>query len=136
CEAAIRLWPERAEGYNCRGFVHRALHNYPQALADFDTALDKDRKFWIAQYQKGLVYVLQEQPQQAIASFTAALELNDKHDESYVQRGKLRVAAGDIEGGRADFAKALALNGRNHMAAIGAQALLMGKALDDLVGKK
>jgi tetratricopeptide (TPR) repeat protein len=136
CETAIKLWPERAEGYNCRGAVNRMLGNYPQALADLDNALNKNPKFWIARYQKGFVYALQEQNQEAIASFTAALAINDKDDDSYAQRGKLRGAGGDVEGARADFAKALVLNGRNHTAAVGMQALQVGKALDILSGNK
>jgi tetratricopeptide (TPR) repeat protein len=136
CETAIKLWPERAEGYNCRGVVNRMLGNYPQALADLDNALNKNPKFWIARYQKGFVYALQEKNQQAIASFTAALAINDKDADSYAQRGKLRSSGGDVEGARADFAKALALNGRNHTAAVGMQALQVGKALDVLSGKK
>jgi len=136
CDAITRLLPEEPPGYGCRGHVHRALRDYPKALADFDEALGKDSKYWVALYDKGTVYALQGQAEQAIASYSAAIALNDKHDESYAQRGRLRIAAGDIEGGRTDFDKALALNGRNHTAAIGAQALQVGRALDALAGKR
>jgi tetratricopeptide (TPR) repeat protein len=87
-------------------------------------------------FDKGTVYALLGQPDQAIATYTAVIELNEKHDESYAQRGTLRIAAGDVEGARADFAKALALNGRNHTAAVGAQALHVARALDALATKK
>jgi tetratricopeptide (TPR) repeat protein len=136
CEAITSLIPEKSEGYDCRGRAHRALRNYPLALADFDDALRKQARFWPALYNKGTVYALQGQAQQAIASYTAALAINDSHDESYAQRGTLRIAAGDVEGARADFVKALALNGRNHTAAVGAQALHVGKALDALAGNR
>jgi len=136
CAAITSLVPEEAIGYECRGRVHRTLRNYPQALADFDDALRRNARYWVALYDKGTVYALLGQTQQAIATYTAVIELNERHDESYAQRGTLRIAGGDVEGARADFAKALALNGRNHTAAVGAQALHVGKALDALAAKK
>jgi len=136
CEAIMRLVPEEPIGYGCRGRVHRALRNYPQALADLDEALRRNARYWAALFDKGSVYALLGQPQQAIATYTAVIELNEKHDEAYAQRGTLRIAAGDVEGARTDFARALALNGRNHTAAVGAQALHVARALDALATKK
>ena len=46
------------------------------------------------------------------------------------------MSKGDAANARADFAMALSLNGRNFTAAVGTQALQVGKALDTLAGKK
>jgi tetratricopeptide (TPR) repeat protein len=136
CEFVIRLRPDQPLGYDCRGLARLALHDFSQAIADFDEALRKDSTFSFAHYNKGIAYALQNQQDTAIASFTAAIGLNDKHDDSFAQRGKARIANGDVENARADFAQALMLNGRNHTAAVGMQALQIGKALDALAGKK
>jgi tetratricopeptide (TPR) repeat protein len=136
CEFFIRSRPDQPLGYDCRGLARLALRDFSQAIADFDEALRKDGKSFLAHYYKGLAYTRQNQQDAAIASFTAAIGFNDKHDESFAQRGKARIANGDVEGARADFAKALMLNGRNLTAAVGMQALQVGKALDALAGKK
>ena len=136
CEATIRIWPERPLGYNCRGLANSALREFARATTDFDEALSRDAKFAAAHYNKGLNFARQNKLDEAIESFSAAVQINDKYDESYAQRGNARVAKGDVAGGRADFAKALSLNGRNFTAAVGMQALQVGKALDTLAGKK
>jgi tetratricopeptide (TPR) repeat protein len=136
CELVVRLRPDQPLGYDCRGLAKLALRDFSQAIADFDEALRKDSKSALAHYYKGVAYTVQNRQDAAIASFTTAIGLNDKHDDSFAQRGKARIGNGDVEGARADFAKALMLNGRNHTAAVGMQALQVGKALDALAGKK
>jgi tetratricopeptide (TPR) repeat protein len=136
CEVAIRLWTERPIGYNCKGVADRALRNYPEAIADFDEALNRDRTFVIAHFNKGMTFVLQNKPEDAIASFSAAIEVKKDYDDAYAQRGKVRIGKGDVTGARDDFAKALSLNGRNFTAAVGLEALQVGKALDALSDKK
>jgi tetratricopeptide (TPR) repeat protein len=135
CEATIRMWPERPLGYNCRGLANRALRDFSRAIADFDEALSHDGKFASAHYNKGLTYMLQNKPDEAIASFSSAVKINDRYDDSYAQRGKALIGKGDVAGAKADFSKALSLNGRNYTAAVGIQALQVGKALDVLAGK-
>jgi tetratricopeptide (TPR) repeat protein len=135
CEATIRIWVERPLGYNCRGLANRALRDFPQAIVDFDEAIGKDGKFALAHYNKGVTYAQENKPDEAIASFSSAIAINDKLDDSYAQRGKMRIGKGDVAGARGDFAKALSLNGRNFTAAVGMEALQVGKALDALAGK-
>jgi tetratricopeptide (TPR) repeat protein len=135
CEATIRIWSDRPQGYNCSGLAHRALRSYDLALADFDGALAKDAKFSLAPYNKGVTYVLMNKPDDAIASFTSAIAINDKYDDAFAQRGKVRIHKGDVAGARGDFARALALNGRNRTAGVGMEALQVGKALDALAGR-
>lgn len=135
CEATIRIWPERPLGYNCRGLANREMRDFSRAIADFDEALSRDAKFAIAHYNKGLAYALQNKPDEAISSFSSAIQINDKYDDSFAQRGKARIGKGDVAAARADFGKALSLNGRNFTAAVGIQALQVGKALDTLAGK-
>jgi tetratricopeptide (TPR) repeat protein len=135
CEATIRIWADRPQGYNCRGLANRMLGDYPHAIADFDEALIRDAKFAFAHYNKGFTYALENKLGEAIESFSVAIQINDKFDDSYAQRGKARISKGDVVGARADYAKALSLNNRNFIAAVGMQALQVGKALDALAGK-
>lgn len=135
CEATIRIWPERPLGYNCRGLANRTLGDFSQAITDFNQAISHDAKYAVAHYNKGFTYALQNKFDEAIESYSLAIQINDKYDDSYAQRGKLRINKGDAANARADFAKALALNGRNFTAAVGIQALQVGKALDALAGK-
>ena len=136
CEITIKLWHARPLGYNCRGLANRALREFSRAIADFDEALGKDERFAIAHYNKGVTYALQDRPQEASASFSSSIAINPKHDDSFARRGKARIGMGDVGGARADFAQALSLNGRNTTAAVGMQALQVGKAFDVLSRKK
>jgi tetratricopeptide (TPR) repeat protein len=136
CELVVLRWPERPLGYNCRGLARRGVGAFAGAIADFDDALVRDGKFAFAHYNKGSAYIMQKKYGDAIGSFTAALAINDKFDDCYALRGKARVASGDVGGGREDFAKALALNGRNINAAVGIQALEVGKAIAALSAPK
>jgi tetratricopeptide (TPR) repeat protein len=136
CETVIKLQAGSPLGYNCRGLANRALREFAQAITDFDEALSRDSKFAIAHYNKGITYIMQNRFDDAIASLSASIDLNPKHDDSYAQRGKARMGLGDMAGARGDFAKALAMNRVNVVAAVGLQALQIGKALDSLADQK
>src|SRR5262249_33732470 len=135
CEATVRLWPERAVGYNCRGLAYKGIGDFAKALSSFDEAISHDAKFATAYYNKGMTFVSQNKLDDAIANFSHAVEINEKYDESYAQRGKVRMSKGDVANARADFDKALTINSHNFTAAVGVQAMQLGLALDALSKK-
>ena len=103
------------------------------ALADFQLALEQDRRNIEALFGIGKAYVLLGGPQQAIKPLTAAITADDQNAEAYRLRAQAYSGVGKNEEAHADIEKSLSINPDDHETHI-ALATILTAALTVAVG--
>lgn len=102
--------PSYPEAYLNRGLSYAALRLYPEAIADFDRAIDRRSGFAAAYNNRGIVYAAQGQYDTAIEDFNQVLELNANSITGYNNRGVIYAAQGEYDLAIADFERAIELD--------------------------
>jgi tetratricopeptide (TPR) repeat protein len=103
---AIRLNPNDAEAYNCRGVVHYQQGDIKRALADFNEAIRLAPNYAKAYSNRGAVRLLQGDIEGATADYNEAIRLEPNDADAYFIRANARDDQGDIQGAINDFQKA------------------------------
>ncbi|MEH1841047.1 MAG: tetratricopeptide repeat protein, partial [Nostoc sp.] len=79
-------WQAIALGW--RGETYRLMERYPQALQDFDRAIELDPKYDWAIASRGQTYRSMKRYPEALEDFDCAIELNPKLDWAIANRGQ------------------------------------------------
>ncbi|MEG4581289.1 tetratricopeptide repeat protein [Microcoleus sp. MON1_C5] len=103
---AIRLNPNDAEAYHCRGVVHYQQGDLKRAIADFNEAIRLAPNYAKAYSNRGAVRLLQGDIEGAMADYNEAIRLEPKDADAYFTRAKARNEQRDIQGAINDFQKA------------------------------
>ena len=75
-DESIKLDPDFAQSYYYKGRVlFDCFHKYEEALKNFDTALDKEKEFPLAAYDKGIVLMVQRKYEEALKCLQDAEKL-------------------------------------------------------------
>ncbi len=91
-----------------RGVTYMRRRQNPQALADFDAVIARDREHAEAHLNRGATLVQMNQPGPAVAAITQALSLGvQEPHKAYFNRGAAREALGDLRGAYEDYNTAL-----------------------------
>jgi len=91
-----------------RGALHLRRQNGQAALADFDAAIEMDRRNAEAHLNRGAALIMLRQPGPAVAAITEALGLGVREPhKAYFNRGAAREALGDLRGAYEDYSTAL-----------------------------
>lgn len=85
---AVKLDPNRVDGYIGRANTLNTMGRYEEALIDYDRAIEIDPQLANAYVNRGSVYSHLGQYKKAIADYEKGLELDPKIDDppSFVQR--------------------------------------------------
>lgn len=117
----LLLWSgQRLHRYYCnRGQAKYCLRMVPEALADYNKAIELDPGNAQAYYNRGtLMFISLTNYTGALANFSKAIELHSDPQEYdiYFWRGNARAELGDYAGAIADFSKSLELNPKSDQA--------------------
>src|SRR5262249_24223355 len=80
------------------------------AIADFDQAIEINRKYFQAYNYRGLVYAARGDHNRAISEYTEAIKLDPVYVEAYVNRGLAYEALGLTANAISDFRRAQSID--------------------------
>jgi tetratricopeptide (TPR) repeat protein len=103
---AIRLNPDLAEAYACRGTANSDLERYDKAIADYTSAIGLSPDNAQTYNNRGYAYEMLGKHDKAIADYTQALRLEPHYAGALNNRGISYYNAGLKEKALADFDKA------------------------------
>jgi Flp pilus assembly protein TadD len=103
---AIRLNPNDAEAYQCRGTLRYQQGDIEGAIADFNEAIRLAPNYAEAYSNRGAVRLLNGDIEGATADYNEAIRLEPNDADAYYIRGFLRDELGDKQGAINDFQKA------------------------------
>lgn len=86
----IEDYPERAEGYFCRGTSKNKLGRYKEAIKDYDKAVDLAPRDTNAFNNRGSAKDKLGQHKEAISDFNRAIEINPNDADYYYNRGNAK----------------------------------------------
>lgn len=90
--------------------------DYRGAIADYDQAIQLDRKNASAYVNRGVARHELGDKKGAIADYDKAIQLNPKNALDYYNRGNIRHELGDKEGAIFDYDKAIQINSKDALA--------------------
>jgi tetratricopeptide (TPR) repeat protein len=117
CTTLIQANPRDANAYNDRGVAYSHKGEYDRAIADYNRAIERDRKYSHPYNNRGWAYYLKGDYDRAIGDASVAVSLDPKYKNAYHTRGEAYRAKGNYDRARADFNHALSLD-PTHLAAI------------------
>jgi len=109
-EAALRIDPKYAEGYNGRGRVYLARKDEDRALGEFETAIRLDPKNPWPHNNSGVAYFAKGDTTHAIAEYGEAIRIDPTIVWPHVNRGEIYFRMGDTDHALADFQAAVRLD--------------------------
>lgn len=109
CDQAIRLSPDRPEGYALRANIHQRLGQLPQARADCAEAIRRGMRHAGVYFLQAVAEHAAGQHEEALASCSIALEIDREHAPAYDLRGFIRLGRGQVAAALADFGQAVRL---------------------------
>ena len=98
--------PHKARPYNGRGIAYYHRGNLPQAISDYNKAIEIDPNYADAYYNRGLAYYKQDNLPQAISDYNKAIGIDPNYAKAYKNRGVLYYIAKDYDKAWADVHKA------------------------------
>jgi putative GTP pyrophosphokinase len=96
-----------------RGMAYFAQSMYQDAIDDFSSSLEWDRKSYKAAYYRGVVWAVMQRYSQAVEDFTLALEINPYQAFCLFRRSQAYYHIGDYPAALADCDMSLALEPDN-----------------------
>jgi putative GTP pyrophosphokinase len=107
-----------------RGMAYFAQSKYQEAIDDFSSSLEWDKKSYKAAYYRGVVHAVQQRYPEAAEDFTLSLAINPYQSFCLFRRGQAYYHIGDYPQALADCDSSLALEPGNEGAAKLRQILL------------
>lgn len=86
---AIKLKPNYADAYNCRGIAYKDLRQYQLAIKDFNEAIRLKPDYAVFYNNRGLSYVSLRQYQLAIKDYNEAIRLKPDYAVAYYNKACL-----------------------------------------------
>jgi len=99
-----------------RGMANFACSQYGEAIADFTSSIEFDKKSYKASYYRGVVYSVMKQYSQAIDDYTLSLSVNPYQSFCLFRRGQAYYHIGDFPQALADCENSLSLEPNNKSA--------------------
>jgi putative GTP pyrophosphokinase len=116
--------PIRSLIHKHRGMAYFAQSKYQEAIDDFSSSLEWDKKSYKAAYYRGVVHAVQQRYPEAAEDFTLSLDINPYQSFCLFRRGQAYYHIGDYPQAMADCDSSLALEPGNEGAAKLRQVLL------------
>jgi tetratricopeptide (TPR) repeat protein len=101
--------------YNNRGIEYSGKHDYDDAIADYDLAIELDPKYVLAYNNRGMTYAAKSNYNRAIADYSQAILIDPLPKSAtyinvYDNRGQAYAAKGDYEHAIADYNEAIRID--------------------------
>ncbi|MBO3460221.1 tetratricopeptide repeat protein [Aetokthonos hydrillicola Thurmond2011] len=107
---ALKVDPQDAQAYCCRGVVHCKLGNYQKAISDFNQALLLNFQDAIVYRNRGKARFQLGDYRGALADFNCALQTQPEDVLLYIARGNVFRAMGNYHAAIKDYTQALQIN--------------------------
>ncbi len=101
---------EKATVYNIRGTAKYALHQYEEAIKDYDEAIELDPQNVDTYINRGVAKDALKKYEEALADYDKAIELDPKYAEVYNNRGLAKYALYQYKEAIKDYDKAIELS--------------------------
>ena len=96
-----------ALAYNFRGLAYVDKGQYSLALADYNIAIERDKKFAEAFNNRGILYSTIGKYKNALKDYDEAQRLNPKFADAYYNRGILYLEINQLDAAISDFTDAI-----------------------------
>ncbi|MSQ79793.1 MAG: tetratricopeptide repeat protein [Flavobacteriaceae bacterium] len=106
----IDVNPKLAEAYMARGDFYRRAGKYGEAIKDFDQTLTLQPTNYLANYNAGVIFVMQKKWKAAAKQFTEVIDKNQGYTYAYFSRANCYQYLGEIGNAREDLKKCLELD--------------------------
>jgi TonB family protein len=113
CAEVIKLAPDEAVGYACRGEDFRLKSDYDNALKDYAEGLRVDPNYTLLYDLRGGLYKQKGDNDLAIEDFSSAIRIRPDDQYSYNFRGETYFEKGDYQRAVADETEAIRLDPKN-----------------------
>lgn len=113
CEEAIRLAPEKADAYYCRAFVLGRMRKYPEAVKNYDEAINLQPGSAVYYMYRGIAYNDSGDVDRGLQDFDTALKMaNDDALSSmiYAARAQTFRSRGKLDEAIQDYTQAIRLS--------------------------
>ena len=107
---ALKVDPQDAQAYCCRGVVRCKLGNYQDAISDFNQALRLNFQDAIVYRNRGKARFKLGDRQGAIADFNLGLQMQPDDTLLYLARGNVYHATGNYDAAIKDYTQAIQIN--------------------------
>lgn len=107
---ALRLKPNSAQAYFCRGDSYRLLKQYEEAKTDLNECIRLIPMHYTALVSRGRIWYELRDPDAAIKDFSSAIQFGSRSFNAYFYRGLARSEKGDNANAAIDFTKALEIS--------------------------
>jgi tetratricopeptide (TPR) repeat protein len=108
--AAVRLNPERAEGYNNRAKLYYSVCSFKKAFEDIKKANELCYDSALILFNKGKIEYKLNMFKDALDSYSSAIRIDAFFLPAYLERGLLKEKNGDYKGAKNDYLSAICLN--------------------------
>lgn len=98
------------ESYNGRGQAYFMLKKFPEALADFDKAINSGIVTPKLYLNRGKCLVILNRPTEAMPDLVKSIELEPKNPETWYYKASAESKNGDVDNALKDYSSAIALN--------------------------
>lgn len=106
---ALHYDPSVVEAYNGRGQAYMQLRRFPEALGDFQKAIQAGIITPKLFLNRGKCLVILNKPEEAIPDLNKSIELEPKNPETWYFLAVAKEKTNDLPGAAADYSKALQL---------------------------
>lgn len=103
----IRLDPNHAGAYECRGMIYGLKKLLDEAMADFKKTIALEPDNATGYYNRGIVYGVKGALDEAMADYNKAIELKKDYANAYCGRGCVYAKKRDYDAALADYNKAI-----------------------------
>lgn len=106
---AIKIKPEKPDGYYYRGGAYKDKGDFGKAIADYNKAIELSPDYSAAYLARGEAYEAKGDHDRAIADYNRVIELRTDASNGYLARGNAYKAKGDYDRAIADYSKVIEL---------------------------
>jgi tetratricopeptide (TPR) repeat protein len=103
CTTSIKLAPQEPSGWTYRGDIHLNLHEYDQAIDDYNHAIDLNATWMWPWDNRGEAYMRSNRIDRGIQDFNEVIRLQPDYAMGYLDRGKAHLLKNELDAAMADF---------------------------------
>ena len=112
CDAILRndAAHSQTDPFLIKGIYYANVHQYPQAVIQFDSCIGRDWKTTQAYLEKGIVFFKQKKFAEALGIFQMAATVSNTEPDAYFWMGRCDEALGKKEEAGVNYQRAIALD--------------------------
>ena len=112
CDAILRndVAHSQTDPFLIKGIYYANVHQYPQAVIQFDSCIGRDWKTTEAYLEKGIIFFKQKKFAEALGIFQLAATVSNTEPDAYFWMGRCEEALGNKDEAAVNYQRALSLD--------------------------